>query len=522
MENNKINDVMNQSKYYVLFFFVFSILLALMSGGYKLPLLYDNQHYFYMSERVASGVPPHISHFDPKTALTAMISGSVIFLGRIIGLNDLYSAVTVSLSVMGAIVGLIWIVTYYLTGNKRASSFAAFSMLSYFGFVLQGAMGSRPKIFMILFMLLCYLFFFRKKYSYAGLFAGCAYMCWQPALIVFMSLLISVGLSDRNRIKKNIIKTAAGFFAVVILYELYFIFAGAIREQMLQEYYFIVKYMRTGEKESFGEALKRIRSIWVFGVGKFNFLPLTLLYAAVMHTYAAIRNKTLDPQLYSAKLHIGKAGKAGGKLRGGVIRKSGMNWFFIYLTMLGFMFFFWSDHQGYPDVLMILPFVAIMSGWSVEHLSMILSGKLSRAFRYLPHNIAVMILLVQIFSGLSKIIPPYTLKQQYELAADVKQLNERYGDIYSIGCTHLLAFNRYDNWLNYGFFFRGVDAFIRDSSGGRQFTPEKNGIWPNVILLSREIPEGIEKWLGRYTDITTELFLRNEIRVFLLKNTEKH
>ena len=84
-------------------FFVLSLVatmtIAFCYGVIDLPLLKDNQHYFYMSERVASGVSPHKSHFDPKHALSMLLTGAAIFAGRALGIADLTSARFLSLVV---------------------------------------------------------------------------------------------------------------------------------------------------------------------------------------------------------------------------------------------------------------------------------------------------------------------------------------------------------------------------------------------------------------------------------------
>jgi hypothetical protein len=51
------------------------------------PITIDNQLYFYVAERVAAGVPPHLSLVDHKHALSAMLSGWAMWPGRVFGLT---------------------------------------------------------------------------------------------------------------------------------------------------------------------------------------------------------------------------------------------------------------------------------------------------------------------------------------------------------------------------------------------------------------------------------------------------
>jgi hypothetical protein len=145
------------------------VFISFNVGIGEVPLLSDNQMYFYISERVASGHPPYTSQFDPKNALSMMIWGLTIWIGRLFGVSDLLSARALSLLVIGASVGMTWLVTYRLTGSSRAAVFSALAAFSFPGYLSLASMGCRPKSFVMLFTLLTIFFSVRRKpYELAG------------------------------------------------------------------------------------------------------------------------------------------------------------------------------------------------------------------------------------------------------------------------------------------------------------------------------------------------------------------
>jgi hypothetical protein len=68
-----------------------------------------------------------------------------------------------------------------------------------------------------------------------------------------------------------------------------------------------------------------------------------------------------------------------------------------------------------------------------------------------------------------------------------------------MGCTHLLALTHANNWVNLGFFFRGMKAYTQ-SRYGFPYLPYRDDELPDIILLSRGRSSDIAGWLPRYYD----------------------
>jgi hypothetical protein len=188
--------------------------------------------------------------------------------------------------------------------------------------------------------------------------------------------------------------------------------------------------------------------------------------------------------------------------------------------MYGSLAFTYYEPESWPDIFLVLPFMAIMSGWtldrSIEDILNLKSG-----FLLIASRLCLFMLLVLFMMGIfcQKFEPPlFTLSDQYRLATVVRQYLEDNEDVYAIGSTHLLAFNHSENWMIYGSFYRGVDDFIAHKTGADIFRPVKNNTWPSIILLSHEPPRDSKNWLDAlYTDITPPEFKRQHIQVFRLK-----
>ena len=89
------------------------------------------------------------------------------------------------------------------------------------------------------------------------------------------------------------------------------------------------------------------------------------------------------------------------------------------------------------------------------------------------------------------------MPRQIEVAEEVGRIIDEGKTVWAVGCTHVLALARRDNWLRYGFFFRGTDRYMSYRFGD-PFVPYKDGELPDVILLSRGKLRGLETWLPRF------------------------
>ena len=119
----------------------------------------------------------------------------------------------------------------------------------------------------------------------------------------------------------------------------------------------------------------------------------------------------------------------------------------------------------------------------------------------------------------------FGLREQQVLATRVGRMLEEGEKIYAIECTHLLAFNRAENWSKFGFFFRGVGMYLRTEKKGegRPCVSDRNGDRPTMVLVSHQhVPREIRRELRRsYREVFDHEFEDQGIRVFRLNRRKR-
>jgi hypothetical protein len=443
-------------------------------GPADLPVVADNQHYFFIAERFASGVPPHVSHFDPKNALSMMITGWAIMLGRAVGVADLYAARAASIAAAAVCVGLVWTVTRRYSRSVAAAHVAALSMLTFNQFFIMAAVGARPKVFMELFVILTLMAVERRRAFASALWAAAAFLCWQPALM--MGAPVPVTMLFWKRRLRSILIFLAVFGAAVLCYEAYFFAQGALDQQIEQAYRFPSQYM-SGLTLKQPAVVARFR--WITktfeGASAKSIVPLATLALSVL----ALAWALLRPFATVA-----------------FVRRR-PEWLYFTVVGVGGLAFLHLDYQGFPDRFLIEPFLAITFGTTV------CLPSLAAPARPLWRRVGACAAAAAAASCL------YTLAQvdwqeyrgpvlprQYEVAARVGAMLDAGKSVYAVGCTHLLAFNHVNNWVKYGFFFRGMTDYT-EARYGRPYVPYRNDELPDVILLSRGRSSGLVSWLPR-------------------------
>ncbi|MEN8184606.1 MAG: hypothetical protein ABFS46_18950, partial [Myxococcota bacterium] len=312
---------------------------CLARGPGRLPLTLDNQHYFFIAERAASGVPPHVSHFDPKNQAGMLLSALAIRAGRGVGMPDVVSARVASIAAAAGSVGLAWAVAHCVSGSQLAGHLAALAMLSFGGFLQMGAMGARPKVFLVFFLLAAAWAVCRRRAFLAGLLAGLAFLCWQPALLALVAAVAVLALTPQPG--RALVGVGLGAALPLLLYELYFAGHGALGVQLEQAYGFPARYMTHAGGEFFSHASSffRLRG----GASTESLLPLG--FAAILGVFWA--QLLRDPRRLPGRIG-GDPGRA-----------------YLLVCGAGALAFTLYEYQTYIDGFFVIPYVAVLAGWGV-------------------------------------------------------------------------------------------------------------------------------------------------------------
>lgn len=470
------------------FYFVIALANIWVYRGWERSLTADNQHYFFIAERAASGLAPHLSQVDPKTMLAPMLGGLAISAGRTVGLDDVHAAKLLSFLVVGFSVGLMWYLGWRLSGDPWAGHFAALALLGCWGFFHEGAIGARPKVFLVVFQLAAHAALAARRPVLAGLAAAAAFLCWQPGALVGLALVAAVLCSGEARLRRDAGVAFVTGLLVFVLYEAWFFANGALSEQLYQSFV-LPALTESKQRPLFGTLILLIRegrqiaapSAWV---------PLAATMGLVW--------------FWARMVGGGRAGLDALRSRPDQLAV----WIGLHLT-LGWTFL---DNQAYPDLLLVQPYFALVGGSMLALLARRLASPEDPVLRkvFLASALMGTCLTVWVVSGVDR-EGEDTVGQQRLLAAEVQKLIDDYDDVWVVGCTHLLALNHRDNWSPYGFFFDDVIQEIHRTEG---WSPAKDGVLPPIIVVARGLYRGANEWMGgKYRKYDVPLLKESRIHV---------
>jgi hypothetical protein len=484
---------------FVALYFAVAAWLCWFENPTQLAVSMDNKIYYFVSERVASGEAPHVSLVDHKHALSSMLSGWAMAIGRSVGAPDLISARILSITVAAGTVAAVWALTLRMSGRLLSAHMSGLVMLTFSTFLVQGTMGMRPKVFMAFFMVLGLLAYADRKPGRSGAYGCAAFLCWQPALLVLGASGAAALFVERRA--AAVLRMIGGAVAVFLLYEAYFAWHGALGEQLYQSF---VMASDTGFKRypTVASAIRFVlrpgpwshKAEFVFPLILLGFLAGLPLLLAV-HPRRVLAQFALRPD------------------RCAVLAAA-------YLVVA----FTLVEHQAYPDRFFLHPFVAIACGlfaaWFIDRIA---AGK-----RPLVRNtVAIACMLAVSVPALPREERPiYTLRhrQARERLADVvERLVGRYESVWCIGCLDLLAMRRLPNHSPFGLLVDPrVRAYAKTKAVGSPYQPLEADELPAMILGQRYPEHATFPWLrDRYRRLRPPVFANTEIRVWLRKDARR-
>lgn len=477
--------------------------VVLAYGPWQVPLLEDNQHYFFMAERVADGVPPHVSNFDPKNTLSVLLSGAGIRAGRWLGISDVAASRIVSAGALAAGLGLLALFAYRLLGSVAAAGITALVPGALHYLPLMTASGNRPKVFLLFFMAASLFLLTRERWRASSVAAALGFLTWQPALLLVGSVLATHWIVRRD------LRELAGVAAVAVVpvaaYEAWFAWRGALDAQITQAYLFPARHM-TSQFEGLAQSLSDLSRYWGWGYSVDALgVDLTWVLPGVFVVALAVAAVSLGRRVAASEASIWPR----------IRRRPALVHF--GLSMVGTFAFTLYDANGPPDFFFVFPFAAVVVGAAVAAaVRRVERAGSPRAGRVLAAGVAGLLLFVTAAGAREAYLHPYDLDDQRRLGERVGTWLDGGGSVYAVGTTHLLAFNRAPNWMRYSLFFRGIPSYLEAESGRSRFVPRRGGELPDVILTSRYFPPGWPGWLREagYRDVTDAAFEVQDIRVW--------
>ncbi|HYC00637.1 MAG TPA: hypothetical protein VEC57_15995 [Candidatus Limnocylindrales bacterium] len=453
----------------------------------------DNRLYFYLAERAASGVAPHVSAPDVKTQLGTLTFAASIAAGRMLGADDviagrLGSTVTLALAAV-AVAALV----LEITGSALAAALAVLALLTANGVLYHTAVGFNPKIPLMAALAWAHLFFLRGRFGLAGAAAAAAVLCWQIAALVYVTMAVAcLRWSAPMAAARSF---AVGSAVVVMAYEAYFAWHGALAAQLFQT---VVLPMGGA-----GHKTELAGSFWfiVFGPGApptLRGLPvLTLAWLLADRVVARWRRQDVWAAERSTALTINALAAAAA-------------------VSLAFTVY---ERQGAPDRFLLVPYFAIAAGLATARVLHALGGMVGSTYAAVRAELVVAIAALLLLTRMTGTVHgrknQITLADQRQAASVISIMNEM-GSVWVLGAAHLLGLAHVTNYHPLSYFGDDLGRYIDKKA----FTPVIDGRLPDVIVRGQSLP-GPPSFQRQYAAAAIPALERHGLRVFVRRDAPR-
>lgn len=482
----------------------FLVLAALFAAGLVQGLRFhpadravfaDDQLYFYVAERAASGVPPHVSLVDHKHQLTPLVSGAAIAIGRIFGADDVLAGRVPSILLAAAVVPLLCMLGEGLTGSFAAGLVAAACALTFKMFFIEAATGFRPQLFMTFFAVAALVAYARGSRAGAGALAAGSFLCWQPAVVVGAALVAAAIFEERRW--GSVRRIVLGGALVLLAYEAYFALNGALGEQLYQSY-LMGKRLRIPPLSNTIVFFVRGDATELRWRPDALFSGMLLVMMAGAWLWALAR-----PRAAWSAWKSSPGGRA------------------VLVAAHGAVLFTFLDHQAYPDRFFVLPYAALAAACLVA----LVPRRLGRVPLRTPVTLAISLWTISFAPNLVRAsnLSGSTLEDQRTVAHRLVEISElRGGGLWVVGRPDLLAFDRKANWNAFGML---LDEHVReyarrtDESRGA-YRPVRDGNMPEMVFVARlEVREWLPWLFSEYDKVVLPEFASLHGQLFVKKST---
>lgn len=461
-------------------------LFGLRGGLLDRPLRMDNRIYFFIAERAASGVPPHVSAPDVKTQLSSLVDAAWIRAGRTVGMDDVHAG---RIGALVALIAGIWgtgLAVFEMGATPAAAVLGAISVLAFSGLTGHATVGFNPKILLFATMAWVPWFVARGRFFGAGVAASAAMMCWQPAAALCVG--VAAGSLTDDRRWRALARTVAGGLVAALAYEAWFAWHGVLAAQMFQSWVLPtgsvhndVDWMRGARFVLFGE---------LHGIDRVG---------AAAAAFALV--------LIAALL------KAGGVPIPAPGRRAAPTSAIVALLVGGCLAcaFTAYEFQAEPDRFLLCAAFAASIGLVIDR-AVALLGRVAGArsvFR-LEGALAALLILAGPRGNETRWQKQGSLDDQKTAGNIVAMLAETYGSVWAYGCPHLLGMAHLNNHHPVDHFWDDLRRLVDED----RFTPIAHGRLPDVILRCRRLPGG-DRLAAQYVGIPLPGLASEKVHAFV-------
>ncbi len=448
-------------------------------------ITHDPGIFAYLAQIVALGYTPHKFAFNEQASLAFIAGGLAMRAGDLFGLHHLISFRLASMAVVAGVVVLTCLVGTRFTRSRAAGFLAGLILLGYEGYNLRAATALEPKSLMLLLGLASLYFLSRRKWVWAGAFAGAAGLAWQIAwgylIVALLLAVIQGGRTWQARVRALGLTAGAGA-GVFGIYALYFYSQNALAE-MMQQTFIAPLVMRSAANVSLETRVLRLVRTFELGFGSHMVFGALGATALVVWLGAHLR-----PWEWRRLVRRGVYFSFQNRRTSGTL-----------LATFGFLAYSFLDFQNYPDWFPLLPFVSIFAAWLIWVVFAWVVRRLavSKQGRQIAFGALAVVVLASsavpafLQAGRGEPLRKGTWNEQQAVADEVNAKLPPGSPVWVLGKAEFLFFMRRVNVNKYFYLFGQVDAAADafEPGGFKGVFETVEAQQPVLFALSRVAPK---------------------------------
>ena len=452
---------------------LFGMLITLGHRPFSHMEVGDTAFYDYIAQSILRGQLPYRDTVDIKFPGSAYLSALAMAAGHLVGLRDIMAVRALYVLLAGLFSGATFLVAAVYLRSRAAGIIASLIPLALPHFGEWVTTGTEPKLPLMVCGLLTLLLIAWDRPFWAGVCGMTACLFWQPGLMFVGTAFLIFSRYLTNWRDLRVVKLAAGAALPLAGMLFYFYHKGALGD--LWSWTIVYNYSVFGPDAQRG-VMEAAFHIWriaarVFQMGAL-LVPLGII-GSVLYAWSRI----------NPKRHLRAA------LREPDLYLDALLW-----PPLVYFVFSLVNFQAGPDLLPLLPFIAIFAAWFFVETSRWLARRPQPArwsgiqwTAAVPAAVVALLLLAAAFSLATYRLPGWAIREQERIIKPIAEALGPDDKIYVHGSSELLVLFGRPNLTPYLFLDWGADEFAARRRGVpfSEIVAEMEAQAPKVVALSR-------------------------------------
>jgi hypothetical protein len=472
---------------------ILATMVLLQAQFWRQPSGGDYANWDYVAQVIARGGVPYRDAVNNKSPLSAYIGAAAIIATRPFGLRDVLAIRIIFIVLSALTVAFTFLVTRDYFSDARTALLAATIILTLEPFISMNVRGVQPKTPMVLFGLVTLWAIAKERAYTAGVFAMLSALSWQPGLL-FLGV---AGLAFSQYLRRwrdmKVAQLLIGALIPLGIVLVYFWIAGALTDF----YHWNIHFNATVY------APRETRSLSNF----------------IAHISEMLNGAFRDSRVYFYAAAVGLLIAVARELKRGIERGGGYLFdscrgHAVVIAPVVYFAFCVVDIQGRPDIIPLLPFVAMFAafafGFVVNREVNLLTRVWSNANGVVITNAAFVVLFGFVFLINHRVFSERhvfpTLRDQDTEVAEIASHLQPEDKIFVHGSTEILVLSGLSNASKYFFLDRGKDQYLDqiEPGGFSGWLERLKRERPKVVALSRTAAvdrlEELQAWIAQDYD----------------------